>query len=98
MGPGSAAQHYMLRCVRGTRPSPLLPATERIAGLDRALLVARHEPLLALRGRAVGEGIGHDAAGGLALQRVVADRARRGQRGVDVACFQEVRTLLRLAV
>ncbi len=44
------------------------------------------------------EGIGHDASRGLALQRVVTDRARRGQRGVDVAGLEEVRTLLRLAI
>src|SRR6478672_6835669 len=79
-----------LRYVRGTKSSVLRPAAERVAGLHRALLVAGHEPLLALRGGAMGKGIGHDASRGLALQRVVADRAGRGQRGVDIAGFQEV--------
>src|SRR5438874_2619414 len=52
------------------------PAAERVAGLHGALLVAGHEPALALFGRTVREGIRHDASRGLALQRVVADRAR----------------------
>src|SRR4051794_16018401 len=90
----SAALHAALR----HETVSLLSATKRVAGLDGALLVAGHEPLLALRRRAVGEGIGHDAAGGLALQRVVANRARRGERGVDIAGLQEVRPLLRLAI
>src|SRR4051812_18976850 len=90
----SAALHAALR----HETVSLLSATKRVAGLDGALLVAGHEPLFALRGRAVGEGIGHDAARRLALQRVVADRARRGECGVDVARLQEVRPLLRLAI
>src|SRR4051794_10902189 len=90
----SAALHAALR----HETVSLLSATKRVAGLDGALLVAGHEPLFALRRRAVGEGIGHDAACGLALQRVVADRARRGECGVDVARLQEVRPLLRLAI
>src|SRR5215813_3359752 len=71
---------------------------ERIAGLERALLIAGHEPLLALRSRAVGERIRHHASRRLPLQRVVADRRRRRQRRVDVAGLEEVRTLLGFAV
>src|SRR6201986_1441337 len=69
-----------------------------VAGLHRALLIAGHEPLLALRGRAVGEGIRHPPARRLPVQRIVADRGRRGQRRVDIARFQEARTLLLFAV
>src|SRR5581483_5680704 len=69
-----------------------------IAGFQRTLLIAVHEPLLALRRRAVREGVRHHAARGLALQGVVADRRRGRQRRVDVAGLQEVRPLLRLAV
>src|SRR4029077_18023764 len=72
--------------------------TERVAGLHRALLIAGHEPLLALRGRAVGEGVRHHPARRLPLQRVVADRGSRSQRGVDIAGFEEARPLLLLAV
>src|SRR6516165_2672070 len=55
------------------------PVAKRIAGLHGALLVAVHEPLLALRRGAVGEGVRHHTARGLALQRVVADGRRRRQ-------------------
>src|SRR5579872_5234498 len=71
---------------------------ERVAGLHGTLLVAGHEPSLALGRGAVGKGIRHHAAGRLPLQRVVADRGRRRQRRVDVAGFEEARTLLLLAV
>ena len=71
---------------------------KRVAGLHRALLIAGHEPLLALRGGAVGEGIRHHPARRLPLQRIVADRGRRRQRRIDVAGFEEARTLLLLAV
>src|SRR5689334_7118626 len=87
-----------LRCVRSTQSCLLPPAAERVAGLDRALLVAGHEPLLAMSGRAVCERVRHCSTRGLTLQRIVADRARGGQRGVDVAGLQAVRTLLRLAI
>jgi hypothetical protein len=73
-------------------------AAEGVAGLDRALLIAGHEPALALLGRAMREGIRHHAACSLPLQRVVADRRRGGQRRIDVAGFEEARTLLLLAI
>src|ERR1700738_400599 len=76
----------------------LVIGPERVAGLHRALLIAGHEPLLALRGGAMGEGIRHHPPRGLALQRIVADRGRRGQRRVDVARLQEIRALLLFAV
>ena len=47
----------MLRCIRGTAYRTRAP-DQRCCRLQRALLVAGHEPLLALRGRAVGEGVG----------------------------------------
>src|SRR6516165_4180075 len=50
------------------------PVAECVAGLHRALLIAGHEPALALLGRAVGEGVRHHAARGLTLQGIVADR------------------------
>src|SRR6476661_2080181 len=62
----------------GTRPgmttSKLRPVRgEGIAGGNFALGEAGHEPLLALLGRAVGEGIGHHAAFRALLQGIVAD-------------------------
>src|SRR4029077_15304094 len=71
---------------------------ERVAGLHRALLISGHEPLLPLRGRAVGEGVRHHPARRLPLQRAVADRARCGQRRVDIAGRQDARPLLLLTV
>ena len=53
------------------------------AGSPRRL--ARAEPAGALRGAAVGEGVGVDAAAGAALQPVVADRLGGPDRLVDVA-------------
>src|SRR4051812_16753934 len=66
---------------------------KRITRLHRALLIAGHEPLLALRGGAVGETVGHHPARRLALQRVVADCGRRLQRSVDIAGLEEARPL-----
>src|SRR5436309_9578971 len=71
---------------------------KRVAGLHRALLVAGHEPLLALRRGAVGETVGHHPARRLPLQRIVADRRCRLQRRVDVAGFEEAWTFLFLTV
>src|SRR5579871_966741 len=71
---------------------------ERIAGLDRALLIAGHEPALALRSRAMREGVRHNAACRLALQGVIADGGGRGQRRIDVPRLEEVRSFLLLAV
>src|SRR5258708_4645869 len=64
---------------------------ERVAGRHRALAVAVGEPALALLRRPVGEAVRHDAAGGLALQGVVADRGRGLQRGLDVAGLDQGR-------
>src|SRR5437899_1763714 len=69
-----------------------------VAGLHITWLIAGHEPLFALRSGAVSEAVGHHPARRLALQRVVADRGRRGQRGIDVAGLEEARPLLLLAV
>src|SRR3954467_12079204 len=71
---------------------------KRVASLHCALLVAGHEPLLALRRRAVGETVGHHPARRLPLQRIVADRSGRPQRRVDIAGFDEAWTFLLLAV
>src|SRR6266446_7423752 len=98
MGPGSAAHHFVLRSIRGMSRALQLTGPKSVAGLHRALLVAGHEPLLSLRGGAVGERIRHHPSGGLPLQRVVADRGCRRQRRVDVTRFKEVRALLLLAV
>src|ERR1700733_8557033 len=96
------ARTWMAGTSRPRRSMPIgysSPArTERIAGLHRALLIAGHEPLLSLRRGAMREGIRHHPSGRLPLQRVVADRRGRCQRGIDVARFQEARTFLLLAV
>ena len=46
----------------------------------------------------MGEGVRHHPARRLALQRVIADRGRRGQGCVDIAGFEEARTFLLLAI
>src|SRR6185312_4219332 len=71
---------------------------KRVAGLYRALLIAGHEPLLALRGGAVGETVRHHPARRLPLQRVVADGGRRPQCRIDIAGLDEAGTLLLFAV
>src|SRR3954452_3190029 len=58
---------------------------ERVAGAWLAALVAGAEPLGALGRRAVGERVGADRAGRLALEAVVAHGAGGGQGLVDVA-------------
>src|SRR6188472_1567391 len=78
----------------GTRPgmttSKLRPGRgEGITGGNLALGEARHEPLLALLSRAVGEGIGHDAAFRALLQGIVADGGSGLQRSVHVAGIEE---------
>src|SRR6266481_546501 len=89
-----------LRCAAsGARSAPLQRRRpKRITRLHRALPIAGHEPLLPLRGGAVGERIRHHPPGRLPLQRVVADRRCRGQRRIDVAGFKEARTFLLFAV
>src|SRR5262249_11530532 len=57
--------------------------SERVAGRGPAVVEADDEPVLALRGRAVGPGLGPDAAGGAALLEVVADDRRGVQRLLD---------------
>src|SRR5436190_20500128 len=71
---------------------------EGVAGLHCTLLIAGHEPLLALCSRAMGEAVGHHPARCLALQRVVADRGCGSQRRVDVARLEEARPLLLFAI
>src|ERR1700719_829590 len=80
---------------RSTR-KPALQRTrrQRIAARNLAAIEPRLEPALALLGRAVGEGIGHDIALHLFLQPVVADRGGGLQRLVDVARLKEVVLLL----
>src|SRR5437868_6978149 len=70
--------------------------SERVAGVDRALLEPDVEPATALRRRAVREAVGHDLSSSAALQRVVADRRRGLQRGFDVAWLEKIPFLLRL--
>jgi len=56
--PGSAAHHFVLRCVRGT--SECTHPNRTYYRLHRSLLIAGHEPLLVRwRGGAVGEGVRH---------------------------------------
>src|SRR6185369_7332065 len=62
---------------------------ERVAVGDVAAAIAGFEPVLALFRRAVGEAVGHHAAGRLLLQGIVADRAGGFQRLVDVAGFDQ---------
>src|SRR5665213_925400 len=71
---------------------------ESVARLQRALLIAVHEPSLALFGRAMGEGIRHYPPRRLPLQRVVTDRGRGLQRAVDIAGLEETRALLLLVI
>src|SRR6202140_1020714 len=85
-------QHPSSECRRDFNPPDSCAAqrtlrspAKRIAGLHRALLITGHDPLLALRGGAVGEGIRHHPPGRLPLQRIVADGGCRRQRRVDVA-------------
>jgi len=47
---------------------------ERIAGCNRSILEAALEPLRALGGTSVGEGLGIHRSSGHALQTIVADR------------------------
>src|SRR4051812_12619622 len=99
--PKSSAPRYSAGGIAASRrPSPSqLSRTKGVAGFDGSLLKASHEPALALLRRAVGEGIRHHAPiVGLALQRIVAYRRRRGQRRIDVAWLEEARTLLFFAV
>src|SRR5277367_6710936 len=64
------------------RRSPL--PRERIAGIDLPALEPGRQPLLAHRGRAVGETVGHGIAAGGGLQTVVADRSRGGERFLEI--------------
>src|SRR6185436_2857562 len=58
--------------------SSQIPRVEGVALADVAGVVAAFEPAQALFGGAVGEGVGDDVAGRLALDFVVADRAGGG--------------------
>src|SRR4029079_19266493 len=67
---------------------------ESIAAFELAALITALEPALALGRGAVSEGVRHDIALRLLLDLVVADRARRIQRVVDIAGLDDVFTLL----
>src|ERR1700736_1099663 len=85
LGPGSAAHRKSAAPHPGhARPLQRCRA-ECIACLQRSLLIAGHEPSLALFGRAVREGIRHHPPGRLPLQRIVADCGRGSQGAVDIA-------------
>ena len=86
-----------LRLERGARaPQPALEvaALERVAAVDAARLDAALEPVDALRAGAVREGLGHDRALRLALQRVVADLRGGVERRLDVARLEAPALLL----
>src|SRR3954466_5255812 len=63
---------------------------EGVALAEIAGLVSFSKPAGALLGSAVGEGIGHDIALGVALQRVVANSSRGPDRFIEVAGFNDV--------
>src|SRR5690242_9106778 len=67
---------------------------ESIAAFELAALITALEPALALGRGAVSEGVRHDIALRLLLDLVVADRARRIQRVVDIAGLDDVFALL----
>src|SRR6202167_4603012 len=73
-------------------------SAKRVARLQGSLLIAGHEPSLALFRRTMSEGIRHHAPRRLALQGVVADRGRGRERALDIARLDEARTLLLLAI
>src|SRR5262245_53258400 len=78
-----------LRLIRATQsPSELRRRRKRVAAVDRTRLEAGIEPALALFGAAVGERVRHHTTLRLALQRVVADRSRGAECGLDVARIQ----------
>src|SRR5215213_2502182 len=62
---------------------------ERVAGGRVARVEALAEPARPLRGGAVREGLGADAARRLGLDAVVADRARGGQALLEVALLEQ---------
>src|SRR6266404_2418093 len=92
--PGRGAASFTLRRIRGTlspatTPPPQTYYTPAPCPADSR---SRTTAFVARRNR--GERIRHHPPGRLPLQRVVADRGRRRQRRVDVAGFEEARTLL----
>ena len=82
---GSAPRSLRLGAasVRVEAASTPLPR-ERVAGIDLPALEPGRQPLLAHRGRAVGETVGHGIAAGGGLQTVVADSSRGGERFLEV--------------
>src|SRR4051812_2636851 len=73
---------------RDTRRRSERVGRERVAAAGVAGAVARLEPALALRGRAVREGLRVDAAGRALLDAVVADRGRGVEAVRDVLLGQ----------
>src|SRR4029453_17911128 len=67
-----------------------------VAACNRAGAEAGIEPAFALLRAAMREGIRDRVAAGASLQRVVAHRGRRAQRGCDVARLDEWRLALAL--
>src|SRR5580700_8146995 len=80
------------RSERRTRRS----VRERVAVVDVAALEAGGQPFLALRGRSVGEAVGHGVAAGGGLQPVIADRLRRRQRPLDIARLEDFPFVVRV--
>src|SRR5215469_369584 len=76
------------------RPQPLGRLRKRIAALNRAPRQATLEPAHALGGGAVRERIRHHIPLGSSLQRVIADRARGAQRGLDITLLEDVLGLI----
>ena len=85
----AASLPYRSRRSAGAERHPLLDArqggAERVAVLHPARLEPAPEPPRALPGRAVGPGLGRDAAAGLLLDAVVAHRGGGRQGLLDVA-------------
>src|SRR5690606_3364790 len=71
-------------------------ARERIALAQVAALEAAAEPAHALLGAAVGEALRRDAALGLFLQAIVADRRGRRQRRFEVALLEDLAAAVRM--
>src|SRR5215472_15995433 len=68
--------------------------TKSVAGGNRAACEACREPVLALLGAAVGEGVRYHIALHLFLQTIIADRRGRLERLFDVAGIEELVFLL----
>jgi len=70
---------------------------KRIAGINAALFVPDCKPALTLFGRAVGKGMGHGAAAGIALQRVIPDLLGGIHCLNQIARFQHAKAFFRIS-